>query len=669
MKIILLFLTEIIIPLLLCSHRILLSWPPLATNVQELMAEVSFIKPKFQSLEDLPGDIDEEEEEKQLEILQNELEPVMMKRPRSIIGNIFSPSLEVRIPVKLRSAQIESYKMVMTKSYELLADPKASRFSGYRAVQLRGVVSDLRAVCAHPQLEGTETTEQSNISPKSVPELENELKLSEKLEALDVLLRAEQEAHKRIAIFAHCTSVLDLLSKCIKLRFGDSSCVLIDSATPSLERHEAITLFNQPESAASFIVMHPKACGLGTILEHLDSIVFFDSDWSVTSDITALCRARKLGDAESLRVYRLYCQGTIEEKLLALAEKTKGMEVALRQSHGRAYSQGAKVLDEILRAGVEEMFSMSSPGAQRDVEMQDVKLEETKVQPEDRTQTDEDIKGTGLDPIHNAFFQGNNIDKLINVDPAEAFAAARKSQEETLTSCPLCSDISGATIIDLTPLKPCTPSGTLFTSQLSVDNFFYHHVHVLSAVVRDENEEGGSGEDVADPDAQSRAEAALMASKFWSELLGPSWQDQKDKMAAQNASPDYEEEEEEDEGLGRRVSSSIGAASYDDEDDLWNRRRGRGRGRGRSRGGRRRHDDEDDPYLRKRRRREQQHPALTPEALEYIAEWNRQTAVMNAIADPSTAEALIARNAFDRLDDMGNELALPKHIVDLAHQV
>jgi hypothetical protein len=41
---------------------------------------------------------------------------------------------------------------------------------------------------------------------------------------------------------------------------------------------------------------------------------------------------------------------------------------------------------------------------------------------------------------------------------------------------------------------------------------------------------------------------------------------------------------------------------------------------------------------------------------------------MNAIGDPSTAEAMIARNAFDRLDDMGRELELPRHVVDLAHQ-
>ena len=51
-----------------------------------------------------------------------------------------------------------------------------------------------------------------------------------------------------------------------------------------------------------------------------------------------------------------------------------------------------------------------------------------------------------------------------------------------------------------------------------------------------------------------------------------------------------------------------------------------------------------------------------------MAEWNRQTVVMNAIADPSTPEAMIARNAFDKLDQLGKELSLPKSVVDLAHQ-
>ena len=98
----------------------------------------------------------------------------------------------------------------------------------------------------------------------------------------------------------------------------------------------------------------------------------------------------------------------------------------------------------------------------------------------------------------------------------------------------------------------------------------------------------------------------------------------------------------------------------------------------------RRIGDFDDPYLNRKRRRRGEygaggggpggggyghHPALTSEALEYVSEWHRQSAVMNEIGDPSTAEAMIARNAFDRLDELGRELDLPGHVIDLAHQV
>lgn len=41
---------------------------------------------------------------------------------------------------------------------------------------------------------------------------------------------------------------------------------------------------------------------------------------------------------------------------------------------------------------------------------------------------------------------------------------------------------------------------------------------------------------------------------------------------------------------------------------------------------------------------------------------------MNAVADPSTAEAMIARNAYDRLDALARGLGLPRGALDLGRQ-
>lgn len=51
-----------------------------------------------------------------------------------------TPAPQVRLPVGLTPAQAAAYRTVLTRSYELLSDPKPSRHSGYRAAQvgLRG---------------------------------------------------------------------------------------------------------------------------------------------------------------------------------------------------------------------------------------------------------------------------------------------------------------------------------------------------------------------------------------------------------------------------------------------------------------------------------------------------------------------------------------------------
>ena len=642
------------------SHRIALSWPMLTNNVQELLAEVTFLKPNSPPSDYSPESSDKEGTSARVAALMAQLEPLMMKRPRSIIGEIEVPSFELRLSVGLRKEQVDSYKLALTKSYELLADPKASRFSGYRAMQLRALVSELRNVCAHPRLGGSDgkTTVSSGIN--SEEDLDRELATSEKLQVFDRLLQAENKRGRRVAVFAHSSEVLAILGDCTGIRFGKDSYVSINSTTPSLDCHKAITTFNAAGSDASFILMHPNACGLGTSLERLDSVIFFDSDWSVASDVIAMYRARKLGDTAALRVYRLYCENTVEERLIDLAEKTRGLEVALRQSHGRAYSQGSKVLDDILRAGAAALFEKSIETPVKE-EAQAPRDEAADAKPGDSADGADAGKAAAspmAEPIHNDYFTGDGghveemVSRLIDANIAEIYEAAPDKESPVVLDAAL----KGASIADIRPLKPDPRSHQFDRPDLE--------------------EEDGMEEDGADdPNAQSRAEAALQSSKFWDELLTEEWQKfQKEQGAVQDATAEDEDDEFDDGDelltYGRGAGTIVG--TYD-ADDAGQRRRGKGRGRGRGRGSRGRRSDDDDyelgSYVKKRRKRgELHHPALTEEALEFIAEWNRQTIVMNAIADPSTAEALIARNGFDRLDAMGKELGLPRDILDLSHQ-
>ena len=645
------------------NHRIALAWPLLTNNVQELMAEVTFLKPELQSIEDIPGSLGKEGASARIAALMEQLEPVMMQRPRSIIGEIEVPSYELRLSVGLKKEQIESYKLALTKSFELLADPKASRFSGYRAMQLRALVSELRNVCAHPRLGGSDGITAAQVTINDEKDLNRELATSEKLQAFDCLLQAEKRAGRRVVVFAHSSEVLAVLGTCIGVRFGKDSYVSINATTPSFDCHKAITTFNAAGSPASFILMHPAACGLGTSLEQLDSAIFFDSDWSVASDVIALYRARKLGDTAALRVYRLFCERTIEERLIGLADKTRGLEVALRQSHGRAYSQGSKVLDDILRAGASALFDKPGEAVVKEEGGSPVPGGSSAASPKDDKATDDDTSKTSKAPtthlsIDNDYFTGgiNGVDeklnKLINTDLAEVFEAA----DDEAMPVYLDANLKGAVVADIRALKPDPRSHQFDRPDLDVED--------------------GVGEEGADdPNAQSRADAALHSSKFWTDLLSEAWQKyQKERGAIQEAAEEEDDDDDDDQQTYGR-GSGMYLGSYEDDEDTGQRRRGKGRGRGRGRGPRARRSDDDDydlaggSYVKKRRKRgEAHHPALTQEALEYIAEWNRQTAVMNAIADPSTAEALIARNGFDRLDAMGKDLGLPQDILDLSHQ-
>ena len=60
------------------------------------------------------------------------LEPLCLRRVRSSVGAPVAPVLEFMLPADLSAEQAASYRTVLTRFYEVLADPKPPRHMVHR---------------------------------------------------------------------------------------------------------------------------------------------------------------------------------------------------------------------------------------------------------------------------------------------------------------------------------------------------------------------------------------------------------------------------------------------------------------------------------------------------------------------------------------------------------
>lgn len=115
-------------------------------------------------------------------------------------------------------------------------------------------------------------------------------------------------------------------------------------------------------STCCLFLLATRACGLGTNLPGIDTVIIHDSDWNQLGDLQALRRARCLGspqpaaaphDASSDAgvsaglsaesgdpsrqpiVLRLFVRNSAEERALQLTDRRDGFEAAFKPAIGR----------------------------------------------------------------------------------------------------------------------------------------------------------------------------------------------------------------------------------------------------------------------------------------------------------------------------------------------
>lgn len=62
--------------------------------------------------------------------------------------------------------------------------------------------------------------------------------------------------------------------------------------------------FNAPGSGDFAFLLSTRAGGLGINLATADTVVIFDSDWNPQNDLQAMSRAHRIGQKDTVNIYR-----------------------------------------------------------------------------------------------------------------------------------------------------------------------------------------------------------------------------------------------------------------------------------------------------------------------------------------------------------------------------
>ncbi|XP_056284260.1 chromatin-remodeling ATPase INO80 isoform X1 [Pseudoliparis swirei] len=177
-----------------------------------------------------------------------------------------------------------------------------------------------RATAFHPQCPGGVMAlyPRHGWSYIRIPDKESLITDSGKLHTLDILLcRLKSHGH-RVLIYSQMTRMIDLLEEYMVYR--KHTYMRLDGSSKISERRDMVADFQSRTDIFVFL-LSTRAGGLGINLTAADTVIFYDSDWNPTVDQQAMDRAHRLGQTKQVTVYRLICQGSIEERILQRAKE------------------------------------------------------------------------------------------------------------------------------------------------------------------------------------------------------------------------------------------------------------------------------------------------------------------------------------------------------------
>lgn len=308
------------------KHRFALTGTPIENSLSELWSIFDYIMPGYllsysnfrDKFEYSIALGDEETADK----LAKYVSPFILRRLKSEVLTELPPKIETVVSASLENEQKDLYISQLAQIKQTLV-PENDKIN---KVVVLSMLTKLRQICCSPELI------EPNYGGNSA---KNEMCLE--------LIDSAVESGKKILLFSQFTSMLDIIERQLVER--GISYYMLTGSTPKPERLKLVDKFNSGDVQVFLISL--KAGGTGLNLTSADVVIHYDPWWNESVMNQATDRAHRMGQTNTVQVYKLIVNGTIEEKILKLQEKKSALSnmiIGAKQSGQLSYEDILEIL-------------------------------------------------------------------------------------------------------------------------------------------------------------------------------------------------------------------------------------------------------------------------------------------------------------------------------------
>ena len=315
-------------------HRLSLTGTPLENHLGELWAQFDFLMPgllsnakRFTQVFRTP--IEKLGEDEMRVRLAERVRPFLLRRTKEQVLKDLPPRTEMVRWVELEGGQRDLYESLRVVFDRKLRQVLTEQGIGRSQIMIFDALLKLRQICCDPRLVKLPAAEALVQKGHA-----HSAKLATLMEMLDELL----DEGRKVLLFSQFTSMLGL----IELELEKRGILYSKLTGQTRDRETPINDFQQGRVPLFLISL--KAGGTGLNLTAADTVIHYDPWWNPAVEEQATARAHRIGQNKPVFVYKLMTQGTVEEKILALQNRKRGLADQLLQKGGSGGEGGGHLI-------------------------------------------------------------------------------------------------------------------------------------------------------------------------------------------------------------------------------------------------------------------------------------------------------------------------------------